>query len=134
MEQYFVIFSPSLPLVIQYILITAGEILFSISGLEFSYSHSPLNLRSVVTAAWLLTTAFGNLIVILIAHSSLFALQSIEFYFFAILMAIDIVIFAIMAWRFKPRLMPTAGDSKSEISSQVTTDVPETKHIELIAS
>lgn len=50
----------------QYVIITAGEIMFSITGLEFSYSQAPISMKSVLQACWLLTTAFGNLLVIII--------------------------------------------------------------------
>ena len=48
----------------QYLVITLGEIMFSVTGLEFSYSQAPASLKSVVQAAWLLTVAFGNAIII----------------------------------------------------------------------
>jgi solute carrier family 15 (oligopeptide transporter), member 1 len=48
----------------QYLVITLGEIMFSVTGLEFSYSQAPPSLKSVVQAAWLLTVAFGNAIII----------------------------------------------------------------------
>lgn len=50
----------------QYFIITAAEILFSITGLEFSYSQAPVSMKSVLTAAFLLTDSFGNLLVVVI--------------------------------------------------------------------
>lgn len=50
----------------QYFVITAGEIMFSVTGLEFAYSQAPSSMKSVVQAAWLLTTAIGNFVVVLI--------------------------------------------------------------------
>ena len=44
----------------QYVLMTAGEILFSITGLELAYSQAPVTMSSVVSACWLLTVAFGE--------------------------------------------------------------------------
>ena len=46
----------------QYIILTCGEILFSITGLEFAYTQSPASMKAVVQALYLLTTAGGNLI------------------------------------------------------------------------
>lgn len=43
-----------------------AEIMFSITGLEFAYSQAPLSMKSVLQACWLLTTAFGNLIVVIV--------------------------------------------------------------------
>ncbi|KAI5106746.1 solute carrier family 15 member 2 [Silurus meridionalis] len=49
----------------QYIFITAGEVMFSIAGVEFSYSHAPDGMKSLVQALWLLNTAVGNVIVLI---------------------------------------------------------------------
>ncbi|GAA6215580.1 solute carrier family 15 member 2-like [Lates japonicus] len=54
----------------QYVLITAGEVMFSITGLEFSYSQAPANMKSVLQAGWLLTVAFGNVIVLIVAEGA----------------------------------------------------------------
>lgn len=45
----------------QYLILTAGEILMSITGLQFAYSQSPETMKSLVFSGWLLTTALGNL-------------------------------------------------------------------------
>ena len=57
----------------QYIILTMGEIMFSVTGLEFSYNQAPTSMKSVVQACWLLTTAVGNLLVVFIE-----AVQSFE--------------------------------------------------------
>lgn len=87
--------------IIQYFVITGAEIMFSITGLEFSYSQAPKSMKSVIQACWLLTVAFGNLLVAVIAELSFFSSQSGEFFFFAALMIIDIGIFAVMAYYYK---------------------------------
>lgn len=56
----------------QYVIMTMGEIMFSITGLEFSYSQAPVTMKSVMQACWLLTTAFGNLIVVIIESARFF--------------------------------------------------------------
>ncbi|CAG2165479.1 unnamed protein product [Oppiella nova] len=61
--------------IIQYLVITAGEIMFSITGLEFSYSQAPASMKSVLQAAWLLTVAFGNLIIVIISSAKIFEYQ-----------------------------------------------------------
>jgi dipeptide/tripeptide permease len=45
----------------QIMAITAGEILFSITSLEFAYSQAPNSMKSIVQAAWLFSTAAGKL-------------------------------------------------------------------------
>ena len=83
----------------QYFIITASEVMFSVTGLEFSYSQAPASMKSVVQAAWLLTVAFGNIIVILVAEAKLFDEQASEFFMFAGLMLIDTLVFIFLAWR-----------------------------------
>lgn len=46
--------------------------MFSITGLEFAYSQAPTSMKSVLQACWLLTTAFGNLIVVIIESAEPF--------------------------------------------------------------
>lgn len=86
----------------QYFVITVGEIMFSITGLEFSYSQAPESMKSVLQAAWLLTVAFGNCIVIIVAEAKAFN-QAGEFFMFAGLMILDMFLFAWLAWRYTPR-------------------------------
>ena len=83
----------------QYFVITASEVMFSVTGLEFSYSQAPKSMKSVVQAAWLLTVAFGNIIVIIVAELKLFDDQASEFFMFSGLMLIDTLIFMFLAWR-----------------------------------
>merc|ERR1719315_585073 len=87
----------------QYFVITVGEIMFSVTGLEFSYSQAPDSMKSVLQAAWLLTTAFGNIIVIFVAEAKAFDDRASEFFMFACLMLVDMAIFMFLAWRYVPR-------------------------------
>lgn len=71
-------------LIPQYVIITAGEIMFSITGLEFSYSQAPVTMKSFLQACWLLTTAIGNAIIVVIESAKIFEKQVISnwsFYF-----------------------------------------------------
>ncbi|XP_043930955.1 solute carrier family 15 member 2-like [Protopterus annectens] len=81
----------------QYILISAGEVMFSVTGLEFSYSQAPASMKSVLQGGWLLTVAFGNLIVLIIAQASVLE-QWAEFVLFAVLLVAVSAIFAIMGY------------------------------------
>ncbi|XP_063070274.1 solute carrier family 15 member 2 isoform X2 [Engraulis encrasicolus] len=80
----------------QYVLITAGEVMFSITGLEFSYSQAPANMKSVLQAGWLMTVAFGNVIVLIVAEGAGME-QWMEFLLFACLLVGVCIIFSIMA-------------------------------------
>ncbi|KAK9401755.1 solute carrier family 15 member 1 [Crotalus adamanteus] len=82
----------------QYFIITCAEVVFSVTGLEFSYSQAPTNMKSVLQAGWLLTVAFGNIIVLIIAGASKLDEQWAEYILFAALLFAVTVIFAIMAY------------------------------------
>uniref|UniRef100_UPI0037E72B33 solute carrier family 15 member 2 n=1 Tax=Semicossyphus pulcher TaxID=241346 RepID=UPI0037E72B33 len=84
----------------QYVLITIGEVMFSITGLEFSYSQAPANMKSVLQAGWLLTVAFGNVIVLIVAEGAGLE-QWIEFLLFAGLLLGVCIIFSFMASFYK---------------------------------
>uniref|UniRef100_A0A224Z6Z8 Oligopeptide transporter 1 n=1 Tax=Rhipicephalus zambeziensis TaxID=60191 RepID=A0A224Z6Z8_9ACAR len=85
----------------QYVLITAGEVMFSVTGLEFSYSQAPSSMKSVLQAAWLLTVAVGNLIVVIIAEARFFTVASSESFMYSGLMTLDMVVFGVMACFYK---------------------------------
>lgn len=100
-------------LIPQYVLATAGEIMFSITGLEFSYSQAPRSMKSILQACWLLTVALGNLIVVLVTENRFFENPGHESYLFGLLMLIDILLFVILARMYKP--VQFEGDSESEM-------------------
>ncbi|NWW01067.1 S15A1 protein, partial [Oreocharis arfaki] len=81
----------------QYFLLTCGEVVFSVTGLAFSYSQAPSNMKAVLTAGWLLTVAVGNIIVLIVAGASKLSKQWAEYVLFAALLLVVCVIFAIMA-------------------------------------
>uniref|UniRef100_A0A8B9QB97 Solute carrier family 15 member 2 n=1 Tax=Apteryx owenii TaxID=8824 RepID=A0A8B9QB97_APTOW len=81
----------------QYLLISAGEVMFSITGLAFSYSQSPASMKSVLQAGWLLTVAFGNAFVLIIAQAAPMA-QWAEFVLFTVLLFAVCIIFSIMGY------------------------------------
>uniref|UniRef100_A0A8C3R4L2 Solute carrier family 15 member 1 n=1 Tax=Cyanoderma ruficeps TaxID=181631 RepID=A0A8C3R4L2_9PASS len=81
----------------QYFLLTCAEVLYSVTGLEFSYSQAPSNMKAVLQAGWLLTVAVGNIIVIIVAGVSTIKQQWAEYVLFAALLLVVCIIFAIMA-------------------------------------
>lgn len=85
----------------QYVIITVAEILFSITGLAFSYSQAPVSMKSVLQAAWLMTVAFGDLIVVIVAEAHFFDKQYKEFLLFAGLMVVIMLVFALMAYSYE---------------------------------
>lgn len=68
----------------QYVIMTAGEIMFSITGLEFAYSQAPDSMKAVVQAAWLFTVSAGNFVTVaLVAIIGNSLSKANEFYVFA---------------------------------------------------
>ncbi|XP_075155067.1 peptide transporter family 1 [Haematobia irritans] len=105
-SQPFIVTDPNsmsiLWLIPQYVVMTLGEVMFSVTGLEFSYSQAPVAMKSVLQACWLLTVAVGNVIVVIIAELALFDSQASEFFLFAGLMFVDMILFMFMAYRYVP--------------------------------
>ncbi|XP_056287021.1 solute carrier family 15 member 1b [Pseudoliparis swirei] len=81
----------------QYFLMTIGEVVFSVTGLEFSYSQAPSNMKSVLQAGWLFTVAVGNIIVLIISEAATLEDQWAEYILFASLLLVVCCIFAFMA-------------------------------------
>ncbi|XP_078700672.1 solute carrier family 15 member 1-like isoform X1 [Branchiostoma floridae x Branchiostoma belcheri] len=104
----------------QYVVITVGEVLFSITGLEFSYSQAPKSMKAVMQAAWLLTIAFGNLITVVVAKSRLIQDQAVEFFMFAVLMAVMTAIFIVMSHFYKYNVIPPDEEDDDEMTKYRT--------------
>ncbi|XP_028835048.1 solute carrier family 15 member 1-like [Denticeps clupeoides] len=84
----------------QYFFMTFGEVVFSVTGLEFSYSQAPSNMKSVLQAGWLLTVAVGNIIVLIVAEAAQLPDQWAEYVLFASLLLAVSIIFGIMAYYY----------------------------------
>ncbi|XP_019637128.1 PREDICTED: solute carrier family 15 member 1-like isoform X1 [Branchiostoma belcheri] len=104
----------------QYFIITTGEVLFSVTGLDFSYSQAPKSMKSVLQAAWLLTVAFGNVIVLIVAEARLIEDQAIEFFMFAGLMGAVVIIFAIMSYFYTYNEIPKDDEEMEELGKSAT--------------
>jgi len=86
--------------ILPYIVLTVGEILVSVTGLEFAYTQAPLTMKSVIQSFWNLTTAAANLAVALASALAFFSGTALFFYYagFAYLAAIGL---ALVARRYK---------------------------------
>uniref|UniRef100_A0A8C8JFC2 Solute carrier family 15 member 2 n=1 Tax=Oncorhynchus tshawytscha TaxID=74940 RepID=A0A8C8JFC2_ONCTS len=114
----------------QYALMTAGEVMFSIPGIEFSYSQAPANMKSLLQAGWLLTVAFGNVIVLIVAEGAGLD-QWMEFLLFAGLLVAVCIIFSIMAYFYTyvdlgelDKLFPdkTVNEDEDDLKKDQTDD------------
>jgi POT family proton-dependent oligopeptide transporter len=92
-----------------YVILTMGEAMVSITGLEFSYTQAPNKMKSAVMALWLLAVASGNKIT---ASVNFFILNpdgstkmsDYQYYlFFAGLMFVTACLFVVVARYYKGR-------------------------------
>ncbi|XP_011866466.1 PREDICTED: solute carrier family 15 member 1 isoform X2 [Vollenhovia emeryi] len=95
----------------QYIIITMAEVMFSVTGLQFAFTQAPVSMKSLLQAGWLLSVAFGNLIVVIIKGSRPFERQVYEIFLYAVLMAVVITIFAVMTLFYKYVDIPEEEDT-----------------------
>jgi POT family proton-dependent oligopeptide transporter len=59
---------------VPYLILTAAEVLVSTTGLEFAFREAAPEMKSIVMSFWLLTIAFGDLLVVVV--TKLFASAS----------------------------------------------------------
>ncbi|XP_064556404.1 peptide transporter family 1 isoform X2 [Drosophila montana] len=90
----------------QIVVMTAAEIMFSVTGLEFSFTQAPVSMKSVLQACWLLSVAIGNMIVVVIAEVKFVSTQSAEFALFASIMLVNLLIFLFLARNYKYMELP----------------------------
>jgi POT family proton-dependent oligopeptide transporter len=69
----------------QYLFLTVGEVLVSVTGLEFSYTQAPRAMRSTIMSIWFLTVAAGNLLTAVVSKFVTLS-GAAYFWFFAALM------------------------------------------------
>ena len=107
-----------------YVILTLGEAMVSITGLEFSYTQAPNSMKSSVMALWLLTVASGELFVGLVNKWILGGGQKVSahqyFTFFTWLMFGAAVVFVVVACFYKGR---------TYLQSQLTADEVTTEPI-----
>lgn len=91
----------------QYFILTCGEVMLSITGLEFAYSQAPESMKSVCSAAWLLTVAAGNMVVMIfneldpVSWAARAHRMAWNFVFWAGMLAIGTFSFAVVASKYK---------------------------------
>ncbi|CAB3225167.1 unnamed protein product [Arctia plantaginis] len=87
----------------QYLLVSVAEIMFAVSGLEFSFTQAPKSMKTITIAAWYVSVAFGNLIVILVAQTKIFESRAKEFFVYAAMLMIAMLVFLRIAQDFPSR-------------------------------
>ena len=90
-----------------YVILTLGEAMVSITGLEFSYTQAPNKMKSAVMALWLFTVSMGNLFTAGVNYfirnpDGSSKMDDQHYYiFFAELMLVAAIIFVIVACFYK---------------------------------
>ncbi len=92
-----------------YVILTAGEIMVSITCLEFSYTQSPKKMKSFIQAIFLLTISLGNAFTagvnwFIQNEDGTSKLTGADYYwFFVIVMLVTAVIFIFVATRYREK-------------------------------
>jgi POT family proton-dependent oligopeptide transporter len=95
--------------ILAYFILSAAEVLVSITGLEYAYTQSPKSMKSTMSAIWLLTVATGNIFVSMINNSisnqGFFAQLegATYFWFFVGLMMVFFIAFILLSGRIQER-------------------------------
>lgn len=101
--------------VLAYFVVAGGTLMVAVTGLEYAYTHAPPALKSLTTSLWLLTIAGGNYFLALmnasIARGGFFArFQGAGYYWFFVgLMAVNFVLFALVAARLPQKTYVSAA-------------------------
>ena len=102
-----------------------GEVLFSVSGLEFSYTQAAPSMKSVLQALWLLTTGPGNSLAMLISGTRSLPDPAAELFFFAGLMGLVMLIFAGLASRYRYVQPRTGEEEMADLPPSPSLDLDE---------
>lgn len=92
---------------VPYLVLTAAEVMVSITCLEFSYTQAPKSMKSFIMSLFWLAVTVGNLLtagvnkVIMIDEQSSYLEGAMYFWFFSGLMLVAAVVFVFVAQRYK---------------------------------
>lgn len=95
--------------ILAFVVLTAGEVLISITGLEYAYTQSPPSMKSTIMACWLITVTLGNVLVSVIQNNikdgGFFAqFEGASFFWlFTGICAVTAVLFILISPRIKER-------------------------------
>lgn len=90
-----------------YILLSLGEVMVSVTALEFAYTQAPQRMKSIIMVLYLLPISVGNLFTAMVHRvianpDGTSKLPGAWFYlFFAALMVVTVVVFALVARHYK---------------------------------
>lgn len=86
---------------LQYLFISAGEVLVSVTALEFAYTQAPPAMKSTIMGFWFVTIGVGSLLTAWVASLNVFR-GAAYFLFFTLLMLGGALLFAVVARAYRP--------------------------------
>jgi POT family proton-dependent oligopeptide transporter len=86
---------------LQYLFLSAGEVLVSVTALEFAYTQAPRSMKSAIMSLWYVTIAGGSLLTAWVAALNRFH-GAAYYFFFAALMLAAAIVFGWVARRYRP--------------------------------
>jgi POT family proton-dependent oligopeptide transporter len=111
--------------ILAFIVLSAGEVLVSITGLEYAYTQSPKSMKSTMSAIWLLTVSVGNLFDAYvngnISNHGFFARFTGASYFwlFVEIIAGFLIIFLFVSPRLKERNYINEPEADAELTNEI---------------
>ncbi len=111
-----------------YALLTLGEVMASITALEFAYTQAPRSLKSVIQSLYLLSISFGNLFTALVhwfiknPDGSLKLTGAGYYVFYAAVAGAAALVFTIFAMRYRGK---TYLQGEGEQNAAPLTDAPQ---------
>jgi POT family proton-dependent oligopeptide transporter len=92
----------------QYVLMGIGEVLVSVTALEFAYTQAPAQLKGLVMGLWYLTISGGSLLAAVVAGLNRW--RGVGYYhFYAWLMLGAAVLFFLVALAYRATRRPAAA-------------------------
>jgi proton-dependent oligopeptide transporter, POT family len=91
----------------QYFFVSLGEVLVSITALEFAYTQAPPSMKSTVMSLWYVTIAAGSFVTGFVAALQRFSGPT-YYWFFTGLQLVAAVIFTAIAIWYRPALTETS--------------------------
>lgn len=109
-----------------YIILTLGEAMVSITGLEFSYTQAPNKMKSAIMAAWLFAVSLGNMFTaqvnafILNADGTTKISDYQYYWFFAKVMFVTACVYVVVASFYKGRTYIQGSSAEEDGRGPVT--------------
>ena len=92
---------------IQYFFISLGEVLVSVTALEFAYTQAPPSMKSTIMSLWFVVIGTGSLLTGVVAELNRFTGPTFYWFFTALQLAAAVIFTAVAVW-YRPALTETS--------------------------